>query len=197
VDVENQHAEAMKFSGWVRGTAGLFPRGGVWLFGVWYLGIYLVLLFAAGFSLVVNLGVLVVFALAATFVITRFRKVSSRSFAVDADGISLGARTAPAVGRRQLGWADIRQLTISARPYGVMLSVLVDPATPATSSLRQLMTLVRVAVLFQVRRVQPELLNVLPDPPRYQVPLARVTPGELSSALSALAPAGLPIETRA
>jgi hypothetical protein len=48
-----------------------------------------------------------------------------------------------------------------------------------------------------IRRAKPELLTVLPDSPRYQVPLARVTPDELKSALSALAPSALLIQTLA
>jgi hypothetical protein len=194
---ESEHAAALNFSVWVQGPVAFFLRGGLWLFGFWYLGIYLVLLFAAGFSLVVNLVVLVIFVLTAMFVISRFRRASSPAFTADDGGISLGLRTARAVGRRQLSWTEISQLTISAQPYGSMLSVRLNPGTPPTSPLRQLATLARVTLLFQVNRVQPELLNVLPGPPRHQVPLARVAPGDLRSALSALAPASLPIETLA
>ncbi len=51
-----------------------------------------------------------------------------------------------------------------------------------------------MALPLGIRMARPELLTVLPDPPRYRVPLAKVTPDELRSALSGLAPATLAIE---
>jgi hypothetical protein len=164
------------------------------MFGIWYAVMYLILLVEGGLSLWLNLVTAVAFGAAAAYVILRFTRGTARAFAADRGGIWLGKTTATASPQR-LGWEHIHQLTISSYPRGSMLQVLLASGTPATGRLRQLASLALMSMPLGVRRTRPELLIVLPDPPRYRVPLADVTPDELRSALSALAPATLPIET--
>jgi hypothetical protein len=196
VDESEPVATAMEYSALVRGPSASFPRGGVWLFGVWYAGMYLCLLAVAGFSLWENLVVLALFAAAAGGTIIWFNRGTSRAFAADDSGIWLGKQTAMSV-RQRLSWEQIRQLTISAQPHGSMLQVLLVSGVPVTGRFRQAASLALMVLPLGIRRTKPELLTVLPDPPRYQVPLARVTPSELKSALSALAPSAVLIETLA
>jgi hypothetical protein len=193
VDHREQTAATVEYSLLVRGPSPSFPRGGVWMFGVWYALMYLCLLWAAGLPLWFNLVTLAVFGGAAAYTITRFTRGLSRAFAADNGGIWLG-RNSGTARQVRLGWEQIRQLTISSNPRGSMLEILLNSGAPATGRLRQAASLVQMSLPLGIRRSRPELLTVLPDPPRYRVPLADVTPDELRSALSALAPATLAIE---
>jgi hypothetical protein len=156
---------------------------------------YLILLVAAGFPLWMNLVTLVFFGAAAFYAVRRFTRGTCRAFAADDGGIWLGKESAPASPQR-LGWQQIHQLTISSYPHGSMLEILLAPGTPAPGRLRQMASLALLSQPLGIRKARPELVTVLPDPPRYRVPLADVTPDELRAALSALAPAALPIEDK-
>jgi len=185
---------AARYSALVRGPSASFPRGGVWIFPVIYSVMYLILLVAAGFPLWMNIVTLVFFGASAVYAVRRFTRGTTRAFAADDRGIWLGKKTAQA-GPLRLGWEQIRQLTISSYPHGSMLEILLASGTPAPGRLRQAASLALLSQPLGIRKVRPELVTVLPDPPRYRVPLADVTPDELGAALSALAPAVLPIET--
>jgi hypothetical protein len=193
VDGSGQAAATAGYSALVRGPSPSFPRGGVWMFCLWYAVIYLCLLAFAKDPLWFNLVALLVFGAAAAYLTTRFLKASSRAFAADQGGIWLGKKTATSRPLR-LEWDQIRQLTISSYPHGAILQVILGSGAPATGGRRQLASLALMSLPLGIRRARPELLTVLPDPPRYRVPLAKVTPDDLRSALSALAPATVGIE---
>jgi hypothetical protein len=190
---EQAAAATAGYSALVRGPSPAFPRGGVWMFSVWYAGMYLCLLLVAGFSLWYNLVVLAAFSAAAAFMTRSVTKASHRAFAADHGGIWLGKNTAGAR-RVRLEWQQVRQLSISSHPHGSVLQILVNSGIPATGRRERIVNLALVLLPLGIRRARPELLTVLLDPPRYRVPLAKVTPDELRSALSGLAPATLAIE---
>lgn len=193
MDGSEQAAATAGYTALVRGPSPSFPRGGVWMFCVWYAVMYLFLLAVAKDPLWFNLIVLAAFGAAAAYLIVRFSKASSRAFAADLCGILLGKATATSRTLR-LEWDQIRQLTICSSPYGSILQVMLGSSALATGRRRQLASLALMSLPLGIRRARPELLTVLPDPPRYRVPLAQVTPDDLRSALSALAPATLAIE---
>jgi hypothetical protein len=164
------------------------------MFSFWYTVMYLVWLFVGRRDPSwFNLVVLAAFAVADIVVTVVFIQATYAAFVADHGGIWLGKKTATRSPQR-LSWEQIRQLTISSYPHGSMLQVMLDSGAHATSRLQQMASLALMALPLGVRKTTPGLLTLLPDPPRYRVPLARVTPDELRSALSALAPAALPIE---
>ena len=186
-----QAAATAGYSAPVRGPSPSFPRGGVWMFCVWYAVLYLCLF--PWLPLWYDLVVLAVFSATAVYMIMAFTKAGWRAFAADDGGIWLGKNNVPDR-RVRLEWEQIRQLSISAYPHGSILQVLVDSGTPTTGRRDRIVNLALMLLPLGVRRARPELLTVLPDPPRYRVPLAKVTPDELRSALSGLVPATLAIE---
>ena len=193
MDDSEPAAATAGYSALVRGPSPSFPRGGVWMFCVWYAVIYLCLLWQGGLTFWFNVLVLAVFGAAAAYTIMLFTKASTRAFAADGGGIWLGKKTATARPVR-LGWEEVSQLTISSYPNGSILQIVLDSGAPATGRLRHVASLALMSLPLGIRRSRPELLTVLSDPPRYRVPLARVSPDELRSALSGLAPATLAIE---
>jgi hypothetical protein len=119
-------------------------------------------------------------------------------------GIWLGVSKDTAQARRvRVEWHQVRQLTISADPHGSVLQILLNSAARPNGTRQQIAVLahsIASLLLYFVplgfRKARPGLLTVLPDPPRYRVPLAQVTPEQLGAALSAVAPASVPIVTR-
>jgi hypothetical protein len=173
----------------------MFPRGGIWMFGVWYVVMYLILVLFAVHSLWFTLVALAVFGFAAAFMITTYGKARVPAFAADGGGIWLGVRNTSRGVR--LEWAHVRRIRISAYPHGSILQILLDPGARPTGWGQQIAALALLGLVpMGFRRARPGLLTVLPDPPRYRVQLAQVTPGEVRSGLSALAPVALPIEMR-
>lgn len=194
VDGSDQSTVTAEYSALVRGPSAIFPRGGIGVFSIWYAGFYLYLLWVAGPALWYNLVALVALGAAAATVTIVFSKAKSPAFGADSGGIRLGKKVARPV---RLEWEHIRQLKISSDKHGSVLQILLDTSARPTGRVRQLASLALFAfVPMGFRRARPGLLTVLPDPPRYQVPLAQVTPEKLRSALSALAPPAIPIEMR-
>ncbi len=103
------------YSALVRGPSPSFPRGGVWMFCVWYAVGYLCLF--PWLPLWYDLVVLAVFSAAAAYMIMVFTKANSRAFAADYGGIWLGKNNVPDR-RVRLEWEQIRQLSISPCPHG-------------------------------------------------------------------------------
>ena len=165
----------------------------MWIISLWYAVMYLGWLLEGRHPLRFNLVVLAAFAGADIVVTIWLIRATYPAFTADHGGIWLGKKTATKSPQR-LSWEQVRHLTISSYPHGSMLQVILDSGAAATSRVRQMAGLVLMSLPLGVRRTTPGLLTLLPDPPRYRVPLARVTPDELRSVLSALAPATLPIE---
>lgn len=176
----------------VRGPSAVFPRGGVWIFSVWG-AIAFAALAAAGHGLPFDLVALAACGFGAVVPAMVFRRAVSPAFAVDSGGITLGRATATARGQR-LGWDEISRLTISPNRHGLLLRILVSSEAAAASPLRRLAGLVLFSLPMGARKSTPALLTVLPDPPRYEVPLARITADQLQSMLTGAAPATIPVE---
>jgi len=193
VDDSKQAEPAVRYSARVRGPLSSFPRGGLWVFGVWYVLIYLGALLEDGHELWFSLVSLVIIGGVCGYATYLLARATFLAFEVDADGIWLGKKSASRSPER-IGWEQVRQLTISSSRHGSVLQILLGPDVPATGRLRQAASLALMSVPLGLRRTRPGLLTVLPNPPRYRVPLARVTPAELASALSPLAPATVPVQ---
>jgi hypothetical protein len=111
-------------------------------------------------------------------------------FEASSSGIRLGRSEKV----RELPWNEIQQVRTSAVKRGVLLEVMLSPSVPVAyrGLSRQLGDLAFFSLpVVGVRLCTPALLVPLPDPPRYRVPLIRVTAQELSDAFAGLAP-GLP-----
>jgi hypothetical protein len=193
VDGSNQLAATGDYSALVRGPAAVLPRGGIWMIYAGEAVAYVAVVLLGKYSLAINLMYLVAMGAAVATVFVVFRRARYRAFAADQSGVWLGKSSARPL---RLGWEQIRQLRISSDPHGAVLQILLNPGARPTGTGRQLASLTLMFVPFGFGRARPGLLTVLPDPPRYRVPLAQVTPEELRSALSGLAPATLPIEMR-
>jgi hypothetical protein len=179
------------FKALVRGPAALYPRGGLWMFFVWYAIAYVAFLFGAKPSRSFAIVAFVMFGIGAGGLTWIMSRSGGQSFEASSTGIRLG-RSGKV---RELPWNEIQQLRISAVKRGVLLEVMLSPSVPvAYRGLgRQLGDLAFFSLpVTGVRRCTPALLVPLPDPPRYRVPLIRVTAQELSNALAGLAP-GLPV----
>jgi hypothetical protein len=180
------------YSGLVRGPSAVYPRGGIWMFSIWYAAMYVVLLFAASPSAAFAVVAFALFAGAAATITWLLSRASYRSLQADARGIRLG----PPAKAREVPWAEVRQLRISADKDGALLEVLLDQSAevPRRGLARKIGELAYFSLPFVgARNCTPEILIPLPDPPRYRVPLASVTPEALRSALAALAPDTVPI----
>lgn len=195
MDGSQQSATEAGYLGLVRGPSAIFPRGGTWTFGLGYVVACLGLILLVKDPLSVNLAYVVGLGSAAATVIMLFRNAKVPAFAADEGGIWLGRKnTARAV---RLQWEQIRQLEVTSDPHGSTLQILLGSGVRPTGIGRQLGSLALLYVWWLgISRATPELLTVLPDPPRYRVPLAQVTPQELRTALAALVPATVPIEVR-
>lgn len=194
MDSSEQSALSAEYSALVRGPSAILPRGGIGVYAsgwaVGYLAIVLLVPESVVFLLVVLAGIVV--QLAALAIISGRANVGA--FTADASGIWLGRKGR--VRGVRLEWAHIHQLLISRHPRGSMLQVVLSSGVRPASWFRPVADLALMLATMGARRPTPALLTVYPDPPRYRVPLAQVTPEELRSALAALAPTALPIEMR-
>jgi hypothetical protein len=189
--------DGASYTGYVRASDALYPRGGVWLYLGWFAIAAAVLLWADRNS-PVFVFIVPCMALAAAALIWIFRtRGGAESFSADRAGLRFWGG---ATGHRidiALPWSDIGQLRVSRIPGGSLLQVLLNPGVNVAyrSRARQLADL---AFMFfvpvaGVRRNVPAVALARADPPRYQLPLLRVGPAELHAALEALAP-GTPID---
>ena len=193
MDSSDAPADPAEYSAMVRGPSAIFPRGAIWSYWIAYAAAALTLVLLVRDPLSVNLLETLGLAVPAVAMTVIFSRAKVPAFAADDGGIWLCKRSARPL---RLEWRHIRQLTISSSPDGAILQILLDPGVRPTGKLQQITSLALPFVSLGTRRGRPGLLTVLPDPPRYRVPLAQVTPEELRSALSVLAPAMPPVEMR-
>ncbi len=177
----------------VRGPTALYPRGGLWMFLVWYTVGYLALLFGTNSSRSFAIEVFALYAIGASVATWALSRSASPSFEASSTGIRLG-RSGKV---RELPWSEMQQLRICAVKRGVLLEIMLSPSVPLSyrGVGRQVADLAFFSLpIVGARRCTPALLVPLPDPPRYRVPLIRVTAQELSDDFARLAP-GLPVAT--
>lgn len=189
----------------VRGPASRYPRGFLWLIPVWFAIVAGAVVFAS-YKIAdelplwlgaTELGALLIAAFVLAGVLATVRR---HAFRADARGIWLGVLTGrkrPKLRQIHLAWAEVAQLRMVARRYGLLLEIRLSPAARIVhrpSFPRQALLLVGALLMpLVVGRGQPALTSPVTDPPRYLIKLCEISPAELSAALAAIAPDALPV----
>jgi hypothetical protein len=184
--------DSRSYSGYVRASAAAFPRGGVWLFYLWY-AVLLVLVLVTEHPRAWFAGVAAaLFVFAPVYLVRTFSKGGVARFTADETGIRFGGKAGSSAGWREVPWPDVRELRITPERFGARLDVLLSPAGSIAyrSGQRQLADLALMAV--GIRRSPPAVTVPRRDPARYVIPLVRIGPDELRAVLERLAP-GIPI----
>jgi hypothetical protein len=183
----------------VRGPSSTYPRGYPFLIPIWFAVIGGAL--AYGWIRVIGYlpwwyGGLAAGGLAFTMItmVAVLATVRHLAFRADANGIRLGVRTSrkrPRQRQAHLWWADIQQLTIRPRHYGLLLDISLGPAARIVrrrSLPRQALLMCGMLVLpLGLGRGTPRLTEPRRTAPQYRVRLCEVTPEELALALAPLA----------
>jgi hypothetical protein len=202
-----------RYTGLVRGSSAIFPRGFLWLIPIWYVAIAAAIKFKDRAPLwyepmrwyePVALGALLLAALTLLVVLSTIR---NNAFLADDGGIWLGlrggARRRFGPRRRQhrhLPWSEVERLRIVYRRYGARIDVFLPPPAPtgwgrtlwrvtATSLAAGLTVIIPLTYLFR----SPAIVRPHRDPHRYRIPLYDVAPEELRLALVPFVPPHLPI----
>jgi hypothetical protein len=188
------------FTAVVRGPASTLPRGYPWLIPIW-LAVVGGGLCYAWVRLVGPLEwwywdfALGGIAFTGLLLISVLATVRHVAFRADGNGIRLGVRSdrkRPKQRQTYLWWADVSQLSLLPRHYGLLLEVTLGPSariTPHRTAIRQ--ALLFCGMLFiplWLGRGTPRLTEPRQSPPHYRVRICDVTPQELGLALAALAP---------
>lgn len=189
----------------VRGPASRLPRGYVWLIPVWFavLGgvVALVIRHLSGTMPLwlggTEIGSMVLAGLVLIGVLVTVRR---HGFRANSNGIWLGISTTrkrPKLRQVHIPWADIAQLRMVSRRYGVLLEISLGPAARIVARPglgKQALLLLGVLFMpFGLGRGRPALTTARSDPPRYLVKICDVTPAELRQVLTGLKPPALPV----
>jgi hypothetical protein len=191
----------------VRGPASRYPRGFVWLIPAWF-----AILTGAAVLLgrrasttgqmplwlgLTEVGGLLLAACTAGAVLATVRH---RAFRADSHGIWLGIRTTrkrPKLRQVHLSWAEIAQLRMVPRRYGVLLEITLSPAARIVhrpGPARQVLLFLGALVMpFMFGRGTPALTMPSMDPPRYRIKICDRTAAQLKHALAAVQPDTLPV----
>jgi hypothetical protein len=193
------------FAGLVRGPSTRLPRGYLYLIPIWLAAALAGLWYGwqqAGGTLPPWYGGLALagLVLAATVLVSVLGTARHLAFRADGNGIRLGVRTArkrPRQRQAHLWWADVQQLVLIPRRYGLLLEVTLGPAARITrrrSLVRQALLMCCMVVLpLGLGRGTPRLTEPRTDAPQYRVRLVDLTPEELGIALAPLAPSDVEI----
>jgi hypothetical protein len=189
----------------VRGPASRYPRGFLWLIPAWFIILSAVVLgvgaHASGrLPLWLGLPEIGGLALAAITMFCSLATVRQYAFRADSHGIVLGVGTKrkhPKLRQIYLPWAEIAQVRMVRRHYGVLLDISLGPSAPIGHRQglgKQALVLLGALVMpFGVGRGTPALTMPRSNPPRYRVKICDVSPAELKQALAAVQPAGPPV----
>jgi hypothetical protein len=188
----------------VRGPASRYPRGYLGLIPLWFalLGAVVVLISRrlGGLPLwfgAAELGGLLLAGLTLLCVLATVRR---HAFRADPDGIWLGVRTRhrrPRLRQVHVVWAEVAQIRMVRRRYGVLLEISLGPAARivhrygVVSQAGLLLGAFFMPIGFG--RGRPALTTARADPPRYLVKICDTTPGELRASLQSLAPPVVPV----
>ena len=202
-----------RYTGLVRGSSAIFPRGFLWLIPIWYVVIAAAIKFKDRAPLwyepmrwyePIALGALLLAALTLLVVLSTIR---NNAFLAEDSGIWLGLRGGarrrfgPRRRRhRHLPWSEVQRLRIVYRRYGARIDVFLALPAPtswgrslwqvtATSLAAGLTVIIPLTYLFR----SPAILRPRRDPHRYRIPLYDVSPEELRLALVPFVPPNLPI----
>lgn len=187
------------FSALVRGSGATYPRGFPYLVPVWLVA----LLGGAGYAWLRVLGPLqwwytagagAGLLIAAITMLTVLATIRQPAFRADRNGIRLGLRTErarPLHRQVHLWWADVRQLRIEPRRYGLSVEISLGPHARIVrrrGPARQALLFLGMLVLpFGLGRGTPRLTEARRKDPQYRVNLYDVTPEQLGLALAAVA----------
>ena len=189
----------------VRGPASRYPRGFLWLIPAWFIiasaVVRAVLIHANGqLPLWLALPELGGLALAAITMFCVLATVRQYAFRADRHGIVLGVATTrkrPKLRQIYLPWADIAQVRMVRRRYGLLLDITLGPSAPVAHrqrlGRRAIVLLGALVMPFGVGRGTPALTMPASNPPRYRVKICDLSPAELKQALAAVQPAGPPV----
>jgi hypothetical protein len=191
----------------VRGPGSKYPRGFLWLIPAWFaiLGGVAVLVGTDASTTgqmpmwlgVTELGGLLIAACTAFCVLATVRH---RAFRADSRGVWLGVRTTrkqPKLRQVHLYWADVAELQLYPRRYGVLLQITLVPAARMADRIspgkQMLFWLGALAMPFAFGRGRPALTTPTASPPRYSVKICDRTATELKLALTGVKPDALPV----
>lgn len=183
----------------VKGSSAILPRGYPWVFLVGY-GITAAVLAIENWLLgPLKMVFVALFAANAIFWFYYFRNIKTKAFAADAKGIRLGLRRTEQWRDRRshivIPWDQVQEIRISPTAAGSTADIVLAPSAPV---LRSKAPPPPVAFVLEfvppfAFLARPAMLKPLADPPRYHVPLYRVTTADLVPALRQLAPASVPV----
>jgi hypothetical protein len=181
-------AAGTTYSGYVRGTEYAFPRGGRWMFYVWFLVVFAALALVSGFPPALLAVVFVIFVLVATYFIRIFDRSPRPAFAADSSGISFGRAGGPGT-HRQLAWDQIAELRITPLRSAVLLEIVTADGVQVEQhgAAWNLAQLVLATIPLGLQRSVPAVVTPARDPARYRVPLLGVTAKDLRSGLARVA----------
>jgi hypothetical protein len=193
------------FTALVRGPSSKLPRGYLWLIPVWLV----VIVAALRYAWIRVLGpiewwycgqALAGLAFAALVMLSVLATVRHVAFRVGSNGIRLGVRSKRKRPKRRqayLWWADIQQISIIPRHYGLLLEITLGPSArlmPHRSVPRQALLMLGMLIMpVGLGRGAPRLTEPRSHAPHYRIRICDVTPRELAVALAPLAPAAVDI----
>ncbi len=189
----------------VRGPASRLPRGYVWLIPIWFAVLGCLLALAMRYLtspvprwlLGTEIGGMVIAALVLIGVVLTVR---AHAFRVNASGVWLGISTTrkrPKLRQVHIPWADISQVRMVSRRYGLLVEISLGPAariiTRPGIGRQALLMLAMLVMPFGFGRGQPALTAARSDPPRYLVKLCDVEPAQLRQVLAEVKPPDVPV----
>jgi hypothetical protein len=189
----------------VRGPASRLPRGYVWLIPVWFailgtaiaLGLRHLSSPIPMWLLGTEIGGMIIAGLVLIGVLSTVRR---HAFRANSAGIWLGISTSrkrPKLRQVHIPWADISQVRMASKRYGVLMEISLGSAARIVvrpTAVRQALLLLGMLILpFGFGRGQPALTTARSDPPRYLVKVCDVSPVELRQVLARLRPPQVPV----
>lgn len=189
----------------VRGPASRLPRGYLWLVPIWLAVIgAAVALGLRHFNNPVPVWLLGTevggLALGGVILLGVLLTIRHHALRANRTGIWLGVSTTrkrPRMRQVHIPWADIYQLRMASRRYGVLLEIALGPAARIVArpgpGRQALMLLGMLVMPFGFGRGRPALTAARSDPPRYLVKVCDVTPAELRQMLGSVKPPEVPL----
>jgi hypothetical protein len=189
----------------VRGPGSRLPRGYIWLIPVWFailgglaaLGIRHLTSPVPLWLVGSEIGGMVIAAFVLIGVLLTVRR---HAFRVNATGIWLGVSTTrkrPKLRQVHIPWADISQVRMASRRYGLLLEISLGPAariiTRPSLGKQALLLLAMFVMPLGFGRGRPALTAARSDPPRYLIKLCEVEPAQLRRVLSGIKPPDVPV----
>jgi hypothetical protein len=189
----------------VRGPASRFPRGYVWLIPIWFaimgglvaLGLRHLANPAPLWLLGTEVGSMVIAGITLIGVLLTIRR---HAFRVNATGVWIGISTTrkePKLRQVHIPWADISQVRMASRRYGVLLEISLGPAARIVirpGLVKQAFLLLGMLLMpFGFGRGRPALTAARSDPPRYLIKVCDVQPAQLREVIAKVKPPDVPV----